>query len=162
MKKGKQIVIPQHKKIRCETHTCKGMSGYSIGLRGFAPEYRNVCPDCMDEIVRQGGVLLYGEGWTPEAGFTDIGAVPDAPAESLDESVDALNGEEDIPDPLDDVATPTETEKNEPDPLSEEPAPADAENFYVCKDCGAKFKKPSAKMEYISHRSVCSKKQESK
>jgi hypothetical protein len=178
--KGKQIVSPQHKRIRCETYTCKSMSGYSIGLKGFAPAYRNVCPACMDEIVRQAGVLLYGEGWTPEGGFASIGVTvtpaaeelsktnaPGIPAGSLGEPVDALNGEDDIPEPMGGATTSTSPEEVEEDPLSDEPtmivnepAPPDDDKFYVCKDCGARFKKPSGKMEYVNHRRMCPKKQE--
>jgi hypothetical protein len=185
---GKQVVTRQSKRIRCEIYTCKRMSGFSIGLKGFAPAYRNVCPECMDEIIRQAGVLLYGEGWTPEAGFAGIGATPAAPVErelpktvdadmsagSLNEPVDAASGKDDITDPLSEATTLEVPEEPAGDPLSDEPidptpgpeenapAPADTENFYVCEDCGEKFKKPSEKMKYISHRNSCSKKRGAK
>lgn len=181
--KEKHLVTPFRKRMRCEVYTCKNMAGFSIGLRGHAPAYWNVCRECLDEIVRQAGVSLYGEGWTPEEGLASIGKTPieqelpeikvavDMPAGSLDEPVDTHIGEGDA-DPLDEEIATTEQVESDGDPLSDEsicatpapkenePEPADINNFYVCKDCGAKFQKPSEKMEYISHRRTCPKKQE--
>jgi hypothetical protein len=182
--KGKHIITPFKKRMRCEVYTCKNMAGFSIGLRGHAPAYWNICRECLDEIVRQAGVSLYGEGWTPEEGLASIGKTPieqelpeikvavDMPAGSLDEPVDGGNDDGNVPDPLSEEIQPEGPEELSIDPLSDEStdaAPAseenesehaDIDNFYVCKDCGLKFQKPSEKMEYISHRRTCPKKQE--
>jgi predicted nucleic acid-binding Zn ribbon protein len=129
---------------KCSTLGCTNIGTIAIGKDGYVPNYRFVCDECAEKIARDLTAVLAEKPESKSQKTVDLAKAP----EGIVSPEPVVVPPEQTP-----VATPVAENVvvgDVPDVESTTTVSSEQE-YYTCKQCGQKFKKPEELNEYRNH-----------
>lgn len=120
-------------RIVCDTYTCQNLADYEVGHIAQRALCMHYCQECMEKIV-QDARELFGD---------------------FERTVNLPENDTTVYDIEEDEKEETKSEEEEI-PVEEEEAPV-PDDFYICKYCGERFKRPDELSPYRAHVLKCAR-----